>query len=91
MVLLEPLQLAVDVDTLYTSSVKALSYKAPQARANIESPLNREGGEVHLIAKYSNISHMVYGKTMQLGGCRCNWVSDLYLLCMVVADYSVLL
>ena len=23
--------------------------------------------------------------------CRCNWISDLHLLCMVVADYSVLL
>ena len=34
----------------------------------------REGREVHLIAKYSNISHMLYGNTMQLGGCRCNWV-----------------
>ena len=40
----------------------------------IVTTYNREGGVVHLIAKYSNISHMVYGKTMQLGGCRCNWV-----------------
>ena len=27
------------------------------------APLNREEGEVHLVVKFSNISHMNYGKT----------------------------
>ena len=31
------------------------------------APLNREEGEVHLVAKFSNISHMTYGRTTQLG------------------------
>ena len=31
------------------------------------APLNREEGEVHLVAEVSNISHMTYGRTKQLG------------------------
>ena len=31
------------------------------------APLNREEGEVHLVAEVSNISHMTYGRTTQLG------------------------
>ena len=41
--------------------------QSTMARAKC-APLNREDGEVHLVAEFSNISHMTYGRTKQLGG-----------------------
>ena len=40
------------------------------------APLNREEEEVHLVAKFSNISHMAYGRTKQLGGDASSLVSS---------------
>ena len=39
------------------------------------APLNREEGEVHLVAEVSNTSHMTYGRTKQLGGDASSLVS----------------
>ena len=38
-------------------------------------PLNREEEEVHLVAEFSNISHMTYGGTKQLGGDASSLIS----------------